>query len=269
MRLLIFTADREYLEASLGFATLLAKDSESSITLLYTITDEVDRERAQEETSRALDRLVGYNVEAHIRHGEPIPALVAEVEHRDIDLIIVGARRGIGFIQRAIRSLSQQVVEGAGIPVLVVRRPRDQIKRMLICTGGSKHAEDVIRTGASLAAALNVPANVLHVSTSVPSMYTGLGEMEETLQELLDTDTPLARHMRRSAELVLEEGAEGELELRHGVPADEILRRATEGDFDILVMGASGASDGMMGWLLGDVTQEVIHNSPCPVLIVK
>ena len=130
-------------------------------------------------------------------------------------------------------------------------------------------AEPVIETGAWLAGATHARATLLHVASPVPSMYTGLGEIEETLPELLQTRTPVAGHLRHGAEILARHQVSAALKLRYGVVADEILREALEGDYDLIVIGASGTAGRLKGWLLGNVTRQVVERARCSVLVVK
>jgi nucleotide-binding universal stress UspA family protein len=100
-------------------------------------------------------------------------------------------------------------------------------------------------------------------------MYTGLEEIEETLPELLQTDTPLAQHLRRSAKILARHQVTATLKQRHGVAADEILREALEGNYDLVVIGASGTAGRLREWLLGNVTRQVVEHALCSVLVVK
>jgi nucleotide-binding universal stress UspA family protein len=100
-------------------------------------------------------------------------------------------------------------------------------------------------------------------------MYTGLGTIEETLPELLQTDTPAARHLRWGAEILDQLGLRAELELRHGVAAEEILREALEGDYDLIVIGARYVASRLRGLLMGDVTRQIVDRAPCPTLVVR
>ncbi len=52
-----------------------------------------------------------------------------------------------------------------------------------------------------------------------------------------------------------------------GVPYEEILKFATEKNFNLIVMGRRGFSK-IKRFFLGSVTQRVISDSPCPVLVV-
>ena len=82
--------------------------------------------------------------------------------------------------------------------------------------------------------------------------------------------------LRNSGESILAEGekiakAEGiqvETLLKEGHIVEEILKKAREGNFDLIVIGARGISK-MKEILLGSVSHGVTTHAPCPVLVVK
>jgi nucleotide-binding universal stress UspA family protein len=153
--------------------------------------------------------------------------------------------------------------------VLVVGQARPGLKRILICTGGLEVAEPVIETGAQLAGVAHAQATLLHVVSPIPSMYTGLDEIEETLPDLLRTATPIARHLQHGAEILTRHQVTAELKLRYGVVADEILREAHEGNYDLIVIGVVKTASRLKRWLLGDVTREIVDRALLPVLVVR
>jgi universal stress protein A len=55
--------------------------------------------------------------------------------------------------------------------------------------------------------------------------------------------------------------------LRHGDPAEEILRAASELPVDLICMGARGRGR-VTGALLGSVSTAVLHHSPVPVVVL-
>jgi universal stress protein A len=55
--------------------------------------------------------------------------------------------------------------------------------------------------------------------------------------------------------------------LRHGDPAEEILRLAREQPVDLICMGARGRGR-IGGALLGSVSTAVLHHSPVPVVVL-
>lgn len=64
------------------------------------------------------------------------------------------------------------------------------------------------------------------------------------------------------------EGVQVETLLKEGHVVQEILETAKEGEFDLIVMGARGVSK-IREILLGSVSDAVIRNAPCPVLVTK
>ena len=82
--------------------------------------------------------------------------------------------------------------------------------------------------------------------------------------------------IRKSGESILAEGekiakAEGiqvETLLKEGHVVEEILKKAREGNFDLIVIGSRGISK-MKEILIGSVSHGVTTHATCPVLVVK
>jgi nucleotide-binding universal stress UspA family protein len=268
MKLLLFISDRPFSKEAISFTELLAKLTQASVTLHYVARRDKGLAAGKTAIAQARERLPDMPIEEYLQVGRPLGSLLREIHIGDYDMVIIGARRGLGFFARTFSSLTQKVISCAPVPVLVVRQEVEKLERVLICTGGLVVAEQVVEAGARVAQAAGAHATLLHISEAVPSMYTGLDEMEETLEELLLTDTPLAQHMRRGAEILADHGVEGQLELRRGIVSDTILREAQRGKFDLIVLGASGVKSTLKGWMMGNVTQQVINHCLCPVLVV-
>jgi nucleotide-binding universal stress UspA family protein len=64
------------------------------------------------------------------------------------------------------------------------------------------------------------------------------------------------------------EGCKVETLLVEGDAVEKIVKTARECDFDLIVMGARGLSK-IKGLLLGSVSEGVIRNAPCPVLVTR
>jgi nucleotide-binding universal stress UspA family protein len=93
--------------------------------------------------------------------------------------------------------------------------------------------------------------------------------MEETLAELLKTDTDMGRELRWAAQVVKAECKASELKLRRGLVADEILQESQSGDFDLIVLGSSRSAGGLTRALMGDVTRDIVCRAERPVLVVR
>lgn len=271
MKILLCIAGMPYAEAAVSFGGLIARITQSPVTLLHVARREEERATGEKALARAREMLVSashLSVDARLRQGDPIVTILAEAQEGDHDLIVMGARKEVGLAQRLLGSVAQAVVRRALTSVLVVKRAKPDLKRILICTGGLDVANPVIETGAQLAGAAYAQATLLYVTSPTASMYAGL-EVEETLPRLLGTDTPVARHLRHGTETLAQRQVAAELRLRHGVVADEILREAREGNYDLIAIGASGAAGRLRAWLLGNVTRQVVEHALCSVLVVK
>jgi len=56
--------------------------------------------------------------------------------------------------------------------------------------------------------------------------------------------------------------------IRHGVPAEEIVRLAVESKADVIVMGTHGRT-GLARLFAGSVAEAVLRSASCPVLAVR
>ena len=54
----------------------------------------------------------------------------------------------------------------------------------------------------------------------------------------------------------------------YGNPAQQIVNAAEEGKFDLIVIGAKGRSL-LRNLTVGSVCDTVVHNAPCPVLVLR
>ena len=269
MQLLHFTAGRPFSDAALSYTSNIGRLTRCTINLLYVAVNESGIVVGEKTIEKARSYYPGIDIQSSVMQGEPINVLLEEIQRADYQIVAVERRRGISFLHRAFGSLSQRVIDHSPIPTLVITRPRNKFERILICTGGLQIAERVIETGARLASSANAHVTLFHVANTIPQMYSGLEELDESIEKVLDTDTPLAKHLRKSAKILEDYDVESDMELTHDVVSQGILLEANKGDFDLIVIGASHAKKTFLGWLLGDITQEILHNALCPLLIVK
>lgn len=269
MNILLCVAGMPCAKETVELTGTIARATGASVTLLHVLRRGEQRSEGEETLSAAAEALTGLRVESRVRRGDPVGRILTQIREGEYDLVAVGANQRPDLAQRFLGSVSLQIARRAPIPVLISRAREPEIDRLLICTGGIDVAIPVIEAGAWLARRTGARASLLHVVGSVPEMYAALDELRETLAELLQTDTPLARHLHSGAEILARYGVPSDLRLRYGVVADEILREAEEGGYDLIVVGASGTAGRVRRWLLGDVTYQVADTAPCSVLVVK
>lgn len=270
LHILVATDGLEHAQQAVQFASQLAAQAGARVTVLG-VAEEAGRDgvarRSIGDAHRLLDER-GIEHTTRLRHGYPAEQILQEMEQGEYDLIVIGARGRSRLTRFLLGSVSYRVLEHATIPVLIVRRARPHVERILVATGGHPESGPTMRYGAHLARALSATETLLHVTNPVPRMYTGLGGMDETLREMMQSDTPEGRSLREGARIMGEEEVEGYIELRQGVVEEEIIHEAAQGDYDLIVVGSS-LSASAIGWLaLGSITRRVIDRTQRPVLVV-
>jgi nucleotide-binding universal stress UspA family protein len=269
MKILIIITSINSDRAAITFGGVIARLTHSQIKLLHVVPRGKSLTTGKPILEQAQRLLADLPIETKLCDGRLVTRSLAELHESSHDLVVIGEGQRQALAQTTSRPLSRAIVQRTSASLLFVPRSGSELKRVLICTGGTSIAEPVIHSGALLASAGGAKATLLHVVGTIPTMYTGLGGIEETLAELLKTDTPMAKNLRHGAEILEKYRVSAQLELRHGVVANEIVREANVGNYDLIVTGAPEHSKRFKRWLLGDVTNAVIEHAQCPVLIVK
>jgi nucleotide-binding universal stress UspA family protein len=116
---------------------------------------------------------------------------------------------------------------------------------------------------------LGATVTLLHViAGSVPTMYTGLDQIDETVEELLQTDTFYARYLRKGVEIFQANQIESEVKIRRGIPLEEIIRETQVVNYDLVVIGSTHVNQGLKELLLGNLAAKIIDRVELPVLVV-
>ena len=225
------------------------------------------------DEARALLGPRAARVEERVMQGHAKEEIVREAEEWPADLVVVGAR-GLGGVRRfLLGSVSHTVARHVHCPVLVVKgRPRE-LGSVLIATDGSESANEAIGFFLSLPLGKKVRVRLLSAveAASYPTSAPGL--IRSQLKAMI---AQLERERRAHVEKVLDRAAQelmGKLtrvtrSMPTGHPADEIVAAAANFDADLVVVGARGLG-GMKRLLLGSVSERVLRDARCPVLIVK
>lgn len=217
-----------------------------------------------------------------VRFVKAIGSPAAVIVHRtgDYDLTVVGARGrgtspGVG-----LGPVASRVVEHAESPVLVARElaPEGENLRILAAVDGSTASFSAIETLRALFDLRSAEICLMHVAET-PWVQFGLEDEWSTYSEE-DKEQSEAGVLEKE---LVDEGA-GVLErardlllpsktlsvstrVDEGNPANEILSEAERGQYDLIVVGATGSRD-LKHRMLGSVSSKIAWNAPCSVLIV-
>ncbi len=143
---------------------------------------------------------------------------------------------------------------------------------VILCTDGSEIAIEAASRGLSVLAPADLVLVVTVVAQIDPTLaYDGSGHAGASF-----TEAELDDQRRRAAEegrLALEATlgvlgtAVGESRVLEGSPGPEICRLALDESASAIVMGTRGRG-GIKRALLGSVSDHVVRNAPCPVVVV-
>jgi nucleotide-binding universal stress UspA family protein len=154
-------------------------------------------------------------------------------------------------------------------------------QKILVPLDGSEHSRRALESAIQIAESFNSKLTLLTVHHVT---ITPVTSPELTIQApVIVTDASAAEMTERAIEAahnydkkilaeaeakVRSEKVEVDTELIDGNAVEEIVRKAEEGKFDLIVMGARGLST-IKKLFIGSVSDGVIKKAPCPVLIVK
>jgi len=194
-----------------------------------------------------------------------VPALLDELRHGEADLVVAGTH-GTGAMRRLLGSVSQQLLDHAPCSVLLVRDvPRADPPIVVAAVDGSPVTPAVIAAGEEAANALDATLVVAHV------IDERIGAVAR-----VDATHPLHEMARRRGRQILDEalshvtlpGDRVDEALREGRPSDVVAELCRERRARMLVAGNHGAH-GFAGMLLGSTVRHLVHDAPCPVLVVR
>ncbi|MEW6716585.1 MAG: universal stress protein [Chloroflexota bacterium] len=268
MRTLLCVSETPHTKEVVAFGQLIISALQSEVVLLTVRPKTEGREVGEALLSRTSELLSMSPSNLLVRNGLPSKEILAELKTGQYDLVVVGARDHPPLGVLLVGSVARQMVEKANTSVLLVRRPKEYVDRVLICTAGYRASERTVAVGAKLAQALQAEVTLLHCSGAAPHMYAGLTQVEETLAEFLQSDTPVARQLKKDAETLGSLNVETRLELRHGVIAEEILRANELTDFGLTVIG-SPLKRVANRLFLDEVPAQIVDHMVRPLLIVK
>jgi nucleotide-binding universal stress UspA family protein len=200
---------------------------------------------------------------------ESAPGLVDQAQVQLIrrthpDLTVMAARGRKGLARFFLGSVTEQVVQHSGRPVLCVRKARSgrslSYRRILVPTDLSAPSRRAFALAGLMARTLEAKVVALHVCP--PSMRATLARVPGPAS----TDAPTEEQVRRFVQPELEGVKVTAQVYVTGAPWDRIVKVAEEERSDLVVMATQG-HDSVRDGIIGSNTERVLRHAPCPVLV--
>jgi len=240
--------------------------------------------RIARETKKILERaqqtLLAEGVAAEMRAESGSPAEVIVRLANDYDVTVLGATSQYDTTRPGIGSVASRVVEHAPGIVLLCRESAGGSRlRILLCVDGSRVSQAALN---SLTMHFNTQSAEITLMHVVETPWVNLGldrdwfDLGGETREQKVSEIQLEEELQIEANEIIEDAAEQLT--RHGLdvttliaegnPTTEILGQAEQDEYDLIVLGASGAAD-MKHRMLGSVSAKVTGQTACSVAVVK
>src|SRR5689334_1035418 len=185
--------------------------------------------------------------------GAPADVLDAVVRETDAAMLVLGGKHHSRLGRWLGGSTVQQVVRQVTVPLLVTAGPLRARPRIMVAVDQSYAARPTIDRAVVLARLLGSPLHALHVVDPAPS----IAELpRDWSREIIERDIWPIIPLVEQAKII-----------REGEPFETIVDEAAAWRADLIVVGSHGK-----GWvdrlLIGSVTEDLLNNLPCAVLVV-
>jgi nucleotide-binding universal stress UspA family protein len=221
------------------------------------------RRIVDEATERALRHHPDLDVDPAFPYGTaPAKALLDQAEHAKA--LVLGAK-GMGLGNLALGSVSFQVAGHAACPVIVVNDLVEGNDEIAVGTDLSAHAHSALGYAFQSASLLGARLRVIYVSVMPyppkPPLLDEPDPKELSEEHRLAVEEQISELRKQYPEV------EVILDLPLRTTPREALTRATD-RADLLVLGTRGGG-GFHGLAMGSVTHHLLHQSACPLAIVR
>lgn len=205
----------------------------------------------------------GISLQTIILQGEPHEAIVTLAGEEGYDLIALGVK-GHNLSETVLMgSVTARVIGYGETNVLVVpRASRLNWQRILVPIDGSRSSRAAADLAFRFVDSYGSEVTVATVA-DVPSHLYGISA--QAVDQIVSESRDHLDQIRREAE---SREIDAEYLIREGAPAEILIEWAGTQESDLIVMGSHGRT-GLTRLLMGSVTDRVIKNSTCPILVVR
>lgn len=192
-------------------------------------------------------------------------ALLDVIHKTQPDLTVMASRGRKGFASFFLGSVTEQVVQHAGRPLLCVRKSGHGLvlpyQRLLVPTDFSPASRRAFPLAALMARSFEAKVTALHVAPA-PTLAALTGVPDAPPPRVPTEDQVSGFVQRDFAGLPVEARV-----CATGAPWYQIVKTAEEQKSDLIVMSTQG-HDSIRDGIIGSNAERVLRHAPCPVLVV-
>ena len=201
--------------------------------------------------------------------GVPAHTINETAEKHDVSAILIGSQ-GKGILRAAtLGSVSAKLLHIVRRPILLARitlleGDKCQLacgtlfRKILFSTDFSETADHALSYVGKIAAETKCPVTIMHVVQEKAGITRTAKHLEDDHLVLLEAD---------KNRLTALGATEVTIDLTYGIPFQEIIRKAQESNYSLIVMGSQGKGF-LREIFLGSVANEVARHATVPILFV-
>jgi nucleotide-binding universal stress UspA family protein len=272
MKILFCSDGSSQAENAVRFGALIAAAYQTETTILGIVERASEQDAVLQALRRAQEILKEHHLNAELitKAGRPVAEIVKRTQETKYDLVVIGAIRKGTTGPRWMSARAYKIIEAVTPPVVVVIGERPALRRILLCTGGTRYADTTAQFAGEIARRVNATVTLWHVLAEIPAVYENLNRSaEEHAAELLQSNSTLGRSLRHQKELLENAGVPCEILLRHGQVLQELLAELQRADYDLVVSGSSPSRNKLRTYVMGNITREIVNRADLPVLVVR
>lgn len=209
-------------------------------------------------------------VRAKLLRGSPADAVARSAKREQAELLVIGSRGVTEFQPMLLGSVSRKLLMQAPCPVLVVKKPANRLKRVVLGADGSIESWEAVawlrqlpeHSRPAVTVASVIPSLPLE-SLRVPSRALAVGNQVEGVlrREAKKLATRVAGTLQKA-------GFSAKGIVLSGPPGAELVTLAGRERANLLVVGSrSGRS--AHEYFMGSVADTVVKHAPCSVLVYR
>lgn len=208
-------------------------------------------------------------------HEAEVDAILRVAEREEAKLIVLGSRGMRGVKELFLGSVSAGVLHHACCPVLIVRGDNapcasGKFRNIVLASDGSPCAQRAAAIAVEMAQKYATSLTVLNVYEHLSSLYPpGTGDEVVRAADSVRYAKQWMEYVTEPVrKLAKEAGVYCTFVQENGTPEETIVDFAGQHGVDLIVLGSRGLR-GYQRMLLGSVSNRVVHQADCPVLVVR
>ncbi|MCB1174051.1 MAG: universal stress protein [Leptospiraceae bacterium] len=142
---------------------------------------------------------------------------------------------------------------------------QELISKILVPVDGSESSRKALEFAIRLARVSHAKLTLFEVVEEfgpLPGYYEAAPPGKDRLKWIAE------QRFEKVEPFLAESNVEWERVVDEGYPADKICELAEKGKYDLIVIGSRGLS-GLSRFLVGSVSDRVVHHAPCSVTVVR